>query len=181
MDRRSQRIVLVAHCILNQNAVVEPLARAPGALEGIVGICTQAGVGMLQLPCPELLDRGPTRAQAEREAYDTVAHRALCRRMLEPVRDQVRAYERAGYRLVGLIGIGHSPSCGVCTTHAGGRRVPGRGVFMQELLAMLPELEGRALEVPRDYPDDPEVRRRFEAELRACCSPQGDPSPAQLK
>lgn len=169
MARRSRRLVLVAHCILNQNAVVAPLARAPGVLEGIVAICAEAGVGILQLPCPELLDRGPTRAQAERHSYDTAAHRAHCRRILAPVRDQVRAYEQAGYRVVGLIGIGHSPSCGVRTTHEGGKPVPGRGVFMEELLAMLPELEGRALEVPRDYPDDPEVRRRFEAELRAFC------------
>jgi predicted secreted protein len=169
MDRRSRRIVLVAHCILNQNAVVEPLARAPGVLGGIVRICAEAGVGLLQLPCPEVLERGPLRAQAERASYDTAAHRALCRRILEPVRDQVRAYEEAGYAIVGLIGIGHSPSCGVRTTHEGGRPVAGRGVFMEELLAMLPELEERALQVPRDYPDDPEVRHQFEAELRAIC------------
>jgi len=169
MARRSKRLVLLSHCILNQNAIVEPLARAPGALGGIVRTWLEAGVGLLQLPCPELLDRGPTRAQAERASYDTAAHRALCRRILEPVRAQVQAYRQAGYEIVGLIGIGNSPSCGVQTTHEGGAVVPGRGVFMEELLAMLPELEGRALQVPRSYPSDPAARHRFEAELRAFC------------
>ncbi len=167
MPARSRRLVLLSHCILNQNAVVEPLARRPGALEGIVQICLEAGVGILQLPCPEIIAAGPRRAAAEREDYDTAEHRALCRRILAPVREQVRAYEEAGYRLVGLIGIGQSPSCGVHTTHGGGAAQLGRGVFMEELLAMLPELEGRAIEVPRRYVLDHEVTARFEAELRA--------------
>ncbi len=167
MGRRSRRLVLVSHCILNQNAIVEPLARRPGALEGIVHIILEAGVGILQLPCPELVEAGPEREQAEREEYDTAEHRALCRRILAAVREEVRAYEEAGYTPVGLIGIGQSPSCGVHTTHGRGAAQLGRGVFMEELLALLPELDGRALEVPRRYATDAEVTARFEAELRA--------------
>jgi predicted secreted protein len=170
MTQRSKRLVLLSHCILNQNAVVEPLARRPGALEGIVDICLQAGVGLLQLPCPELIERGPTRPQAEREDYDTAEHHALCRRILAPIVEQVRSYQEAGYELVGLIGIGRSPSCGVRSTHEGGAARPGPGVFMEELLALLPELERRAIEVPRRYGKDPEITRRFEAELRAFLS-----------
>ncbi|HOG46827.1 MAG TPA: hypothetical protein PLJ35_13435 [Anaerolineae bacterium] len=173
MDRRSRRVVLLAHCILNQNAVVEPLARRPGALEGIARLCLEAGVGLLQLPCPELIERGAGRAPDERSGYDTPAQRALCRRLLEPVRVQVAAYREAGYEIVGLIGIGHSPSCGVHTTHERGGAIPGRGVFMEALLALLPELEGRVLEVPRRYAEDPEVTRRFEEELRALCPERG--------
>ena len=168
MARRGKRLVLLAHCILNQNAVVQPLAREAGARSGIVRACLEAGLGMLQLPCPELVARGPARAQAERPSYDTPEYRALCRRLLEPVREQAAAYRRAGYEIVGLIGIGDSPSCGLDTTYEGGP-VPGRGVFMEELLAMVPELEGRYLQVPRRYPEDPEATARFEEELRRFC------------
>lgn len=166
MTRRSKRLILLAHCILNQNAVVQPLAREPGALAGIVRICLEAGVGILQLPCPEFIARGPTRAQADRPSYDTPEYRAHCRALLESTRAQVEAYRQAGYEIVGLIGIGNSPSCGLLTTYEGGPR-PGRGVFMEELLAMIPELEGRYLQVPRRYAEDPEVTARFEDELRA--------------
>ncbi len=169
MARRGKRLVLLAHCILNQNAVVEPLARRPGALEGIVRTCLDAGVGMMQLPCPEIVARGPRRAQAERPSYDTAEYRARCRALLEPVRAQAEAYRSAGYEIVGLLAIGDSPSCGLLTTHDG-RAVPGRGVFMEELLAIMPELEGRALQVPRRYAEDAEVTARFDEELRDFCT-----------
>jgi predicted secreted protein len=169
MTRRSRRLILLAHCILNQNAVVEPLARAPGALAGIVRACLEAEVGIIQLPCPEMAARGPRRAPAERSDYDTAEYRALCRALIEPIRAQVEAYRRAGYEIVGLIGIGDSPSCGVTTTHQG-TAVPGRGVFMEELLQALPELEGRYLQVPRRYGEDPEVTARFAEEVRALCA-----------
>lgn len=175
MTRRRKRLVLLAHCILNQNAVVQPLARQPGALAGIVRICLDAGLGIIQLPCPEITARGPERAQAGRPSYDTAGYRAHCRALIEPIRAQVAGYLRAGYEIVGLIGIGGSPSCGLTTTYEGEPR-PGRGVFMEELLAMIPELEGRYLQVPRRYAEEPEVTARFEAELRAFCrgsKPQG--------
>lgn len=168
-DRRGRRLILLAHCILNQNAVVQPLARAPAALEGVLRGCLDAGVGLLQLPCPETAARGPERAPDERRGYDAPAYRTLCRDLAAPLVAQVRAYERAGYTIVGLIGIGHSPSCGLDTTHNGGAR-PGRGVFMEELLALLPELEGRYLEVPRRYGEDPEVTAAFDWEVRRFCA-----------
>ncbi len=168
MARRSRRLVLLSHCILNQNAVVQPLARQPGALGGIVRLCLEAGVGMLQLPCPELAARDPERAQAERPSYDTPEYRAHCRGLLEPIRAQVEAYRRAGYEIVGLIGIGDSPSCGLLTTYEGGS-VPGRGVFMEELLAMIPDPAGRCVQVPRRYAEDPQVTAAFERELRRFC------------
>lgn len=166
MAQRSRRIVLLAHCILNQSAVVEPLVRAAGALEGIVRACLEAEVGIIQLPCPEAAARGPGRAPAERSDYDTAEHRALCRELIEPIRAQVAAYRQAGYEIVGLIGIGDSPSCGLATTHEG-RAVPGRGVFMEELLQAIPELEGRWLQVPRRYGEDPEATAEFDNEVRA--------------
>ena len=180
MTRRGKRIILLAHCILNQNAVVWPLARESGALAGVVRTCLDAGLGIIQLPCPEVTARGPRRAQAERPSYDTAGYRAHCRALIEPIRAQVEAYRRAGYEIVGLIGIGDSPSCGLTTTYEGGPR-PGRGVFMEELLAMIPELEGRCLQVPRRYAEDPGVTARFEAELRAFCRRRESPEPQPEK
>lgn len=168
MARRGRRLILLAHCILNQNSVVQPLARRPGVLEGIVRACLEAELGLLQLPCPELMARGPGRAQDDRRGYDTPEYRALCRRLLEPVRAQVEAYQRAGYEIVGLIGIGNSPSCGIATTYEEGPQ-PGRGVFMEELLAMMPELEGRTLQVPRRYGDDAGITAQFDAQVAQFC------------
>ncbi len=172
VDRRGRRLILLAHCILNQNAVVQPLARARAALEGVLQACLEGGVGIVQLPCPEMAARGPERAPDDRRGYDTPAYRALCRELVAPLVAQVRAYERAGYTIVGLIGIGNSPSCGLDTTNEGGAR-PGRGVFMEELLDQLPELQGRYLEVPRRYGEDPEATTAFDEEVRRFCAARG--------
>ena len=50
---RSKRIVFVSHCILNQNTVVEPLARSRGAYGDIVRLLVDKGIGIHQMPCPE--------------------------------------------------------------------------------------------------------------------------------
>ncbi len=168
MTKRSKRVILLSHCILNQNSVVQPIARMPGALEGVVRACLDAEVGMIQLPCPELMAYGPERQPMDRKGYDTAKYRLQCRRLLEPVRAQVEAYRRAGYEIVGLIGIGNSPSCGIDTTYEGGPQ-PGRGIFMEELLKMLPELEGRTLQVPRRYGEDPGVTAEFDQEVARFC------------
>jgi hypothetical protein len=61
-DVRSKKIVLVAHCVLNQNAIADGTADFAGTDEAVVRRLLEAGIGILQLPCPELnclgLDRG---------------------------------------------------------------------------------------------------------------------------
>lgn len=61
-DKRSRRLVLAAHCLLNQNAISDGTADYPGTHEEVARLLLEEGVGILQLPCPELcclgLDRG---------------------------------------------------------------------------------------------------------------------------
>ena len=54
--------MLAAHCLLNQNAISDGTADYPGTHEEVARLLLEEGVGILQLPCPELcclgLDRG---------------------------------------------------------------------------------------------------------------------------
>lgn len=162
--KRSRRVLIVCHCLLNANAKVFPLATCPGVCMTPLRRSLEEGAGLLQLPCPETVALGLNRFGMTREQYDHPAFRRACRTMLEPSLDQIEVYASAGYELMGLVGVDGSPNCGVQTTCYGFRGgelsapdsnieeqvanlclAPGRGVFMEEMLAAL---EARNLCIP---------------------------------
>jgi predicted secreted protein len=126
--QRSKKILLVSHCILNQNTVIPEEARAEGAILSAVEWAMKQGYGFLQLPCPEFTFLGLNRPSMTYEEYNTPEYRRHCREILKPVLFQAEDYVNNGYELVGQLGIQSSPSCD-----------PTRGVFMEELLGMLTE------------------------------------------
>lgn len=50
---RDKKLILISHCILNQNSVVLPLARSKGGFQ-IAKFLIDQGVGIIQLPAPSL-------------------------------------------------------------------------------------------------------------------------------
>jgi predicted secreted protein len=125
---RSKKIVVLSHCLLNQNTVIAEEARAMGAIPSVVSWALEKGYGMVQLPCPEFTYLGINRPPMTYEEYDTAEYRQHCREILLPVVRQLQEYGENGYEIVGTVGIGRSPSCD-----------PGRGVFMEEFQALLKE------------------------------------------
>lgn len=132
-DERSRRVVLVSHCLLNENTRYAGGATRPGAVAEIVEELVDAGHGIHQLPCPERLAWGGVLKRHSLRLYDSkggplypmrgvllhafiwwtkVVYRRLARRVARDVVD----YRRAGITVGGFIGIGASPSCGVITT-----------------------------------------------------------------
>lgn len=157
-DARSKRIVLVAHCILNQNAISDGTADFPGTDEALVRRLLEAGVGLVQLPCPELnglgLDRGdPEGANRPviventriRSALGQAAPARILAGLVEQAVFQVEQYRRHGFQVLGVVGIDRSPSCGVETTSDRDAEVSGRGVFLEALAA---ELMHRGIDLP---------------------------------
>lgn len=154
MPLRAHRFALVAHCHLNVNTKVHGLARCPSLQTGLMRDLAAQDVGIIQLPCPEVTYLGMFRWGMTYEQYDTPAYRRHCRSLLEPVIDTVSALIADGAELTGIWGADGSPSCAAhetCTGYAGGElegpnasltaptavRSPGRGVFFEELAAML--------------------------------------------
>jgi predicted secreted protein len=146
-DKRSRRLVLVAHCVLNQNAKLDRCARYPGAIVEVSEALVREGVGILQLPCPELvclgLDRGSEPGIATTvEAEDTRIARRMaeedsrrtCRNLADGVIHQIQEYRKHGFEIVGLVGINGSPSCGVETTWSENHEVEGPGILTKALL-----------------------------------------------
>ena len=145
-DQRSKKVVFVAHCILNQSAKIDACAHYPGAIKEISQILVDEGIGIIQMPCPELLCLGLDRevnAAASRtvESEDTrVAQlmRAeksihLCEAMLDTIVFQMEEYVKHDFQIIGLVGVNGSPTCGVNTTWFDDREYEGRGIFIELL------------------------------------------------
>lgn len=147
-DGRSRRLVAVIDCILNQNVRDAGAARFPAMDWDVVRLCRQYGVGILQMPCPEIaflgLQRKRARGQSIREALDTDAGRRCCARIGAEVCDRIEEHVREGHRILAI--LGGNPASPGCAVHSGpmGLLAPS-GVLMRELQA---ELRKRGIEVP---------------------------------
>lgn len=143
---RSKKIIIVSHCILNQNSVVYPLARAKGAFK-ISSYLVNSGAGLYQLPCPEFKHLGLTRKPMEKEDFDTPFYRSLCIKLAGEVLIDLKEYKDQGYTLCGFIGINNSPTCSISGK---------MGIFMEELLSLLKanNINIDYFEIPEDYNED---------------------------
>lgn len=139
-DIRSHRIVFLAHCLLNQNAKVAGIATHPGIFTPLIATLEEAGVGIIQLPCPELMHLGPSRPFGTDtvEQYDTPEYRALCLDIAKSTTALAASYLKAGYRIVCVLGVEGSPSCSVSraphlVSKDQSQLQPGSGIFMEIL------------------------------------------------
>ena len=149
-DGRSKKVIFLAHCLLNQNAISDGTAVCPAAFGELIQLLLDHEVGVVQMPCPELcclgLDRGdPQGAERPVVVENTRIRAALgapeaaaqLDRLMDHVMLQIREYRRHGFTVVGIVGVNRSPSCGVDTTSDRDRELPGQGVFLARLTAAL--------------------------------------------
>lgn len=143
---RSKRIIFISHCILNQNTVVYPLARANGPYTDIIEIIMENGIGIHQLPCPEYRHLGIKRDPMTKEEYDTKEYRRLCKNISIDTIDIMKEYIENDYVIVGLIGVDESPTCSITNY---------KGIFIEELLDLINKnnLDVTLLDVPVYYKD----------------------------
>ena len=152
-DGRSQKVAFLAHCLLNQNAISDGTAVRPAGFPEMLSYLLEHGVGIVQLPCPELLclglDRGdPQGAERPVVVENTRIRRAMAqaepsRRLARLVADtmaQLLQYRRYGFQVVGILGANRSPCCGADTTSQDDQEVPGMGVFLEALSRRLEEV-----------------------------------------
>ena len=132
-DERSRRVVLVSHCLLNENTRYAGGATRAGAVAEVVEELIAAGYGIHQLPCPERLAWGGALKRHSLRLYNSKGRplyavrgallrafiwwtKLIYRRLARQVAKDVDDYQRSGIAVVGIVGIGASPSCGVTTT-----------------------------------------------------------------
>ena len=134
-----------------------------------------AGIQLIQLPCPEFTLYGARRWGHTEYQFDNPFFRRHCQKLLQPVLLETEEYlQNPGrFEILGFLGVDGSPSCGVKYTckgcwggnlsnrddineviaHAG--LVEGRGVFFEELTVMLSK-KGISLPLKGLYALEPE-------------------------
>ena len=153
--KRKKKIVVAAHCLLNVNAKIRPLAGQPGTYLHALSPYLEQGAGIFQLPCPENSFLGMARWGMTRNQYDTPAFRAHCRQILNVPLHEIRSLVEDGCTIEAVVGMDKSPNCGAnltCTGFSGGEIcgsdtladqsarlefIPGKGLFFQILDQML--------------------------------------------
>ncbi len=145
-DVRSKSVLFVTHCILNQNSISDGTATYPASVKEIVELAGAYQVGIVQMPCPELmclgLDRGNTAGSTYpvveentriRKAMSQRPAAAKLRPLVRQVVFQIAEYRKYGFDVRGIVGINRSPSCGVDTTSDNNQEVEGEGVLIAAL------------------------------------------------
>ena len=178
-DGRSKKVIFLAHCLLNQNAISDGTAVYPAAFRELVQLLLDREVGIVQMPCPELcclgLDRGDPRGAERpvvventriRHAMGQPEAAARLRELTDQVVRQLREYRKHGFDVLGIVGVDRSPCCGVNTTSDQDRELPGRGVFMTALQTALEEA-GLTVPVIGIKPSAPEALAAVQALLGA--------------
>ncbi|MEI6254239.1 MAG: hypothetical protein WCP30_15690 [Mycobacteriaceae bacterium] len=129
-DARSGRVVLVSHCLLNENTRYLGGACRPGCVAEVVESCVTAGLGIVQMPCPEEQVWGGVLKRHLLRTYGSPVLRsgrlrrialpvALAytrwryRRLARAVAAQAADYQRSGLDVAAVLGVDGSPSCGL--------------------------------------------------------------------
>jgi len=143
---RSKKVIFVSHCLLNQNARPIGGEKYPGSVKDLLEIFAEAGIGIVQLPCPQLeFNGGLNRRLKSKNAYDTKGYRNFCHKVSSQLIKQVESYMKEDYKIIGILGVEFSSTCGVHQVKDGRRNVPGKGILIEELEA---EMEKKNFQVP---------------------------------
>ena len=145
-DKRKRRVIFVSHCWLNINTRFPEGCAFEGANVPLVKTLLDAGLGIIQMPCPEYECLGLEKARYGEVAGEDL--RACFRKSAMLVANQISDYLNLGFEIVGVMGMNPSPSCGVDaakgkeTMLGTGRDIGEKqepGVFIEELQKLLAE------------------------------------------
>lgn len=85
----------------------------------VIDLLVEKKIGIIQMPCPEMVVYGIKRWGHVVEQFDTPFYREKCQDIIKPIIYQLLNYVKNGYKVTGIIGVDGSPSCGVNMTCSG--------------------------------------------------------------
>ncbi len=116
---RGKKIVVLAHCILNQNSVVLSCGKNMSDFLPFVKDCLEKNIGILQLPCPEFQLYGLKRWGHVKDQFEHQGFTSKSYEILASIVSQIIDYLDNGYEILKVYGIKCSPSCGIEKTCRG--------------------------------------------------------------
>jgi len=123
--------ILASPCILHPNLRAEGITSAEDIeiFSRCINRCTEAGIEIMPLPCPETIFFGEGRAPGSfKDRMDVPEFHALLDRLEEEVR---KGIEERGEAPLFILGVNSSPTCGVTKTYYTNEKSYGAGVFLK--------------------------------------------------
>ena len=152
-DKRSGKIVVVSHCILNVHSLEDNLAIYPGLEQEVVELLIKKGVGIYQIPCPEIELSSIFRKALPKEAYNHPKIRETYRKLAGEIAQTLSSYTKKGYQVQAVLGAEGSPTCGIDLVGRWKKNIKGKhefprdvefvsgmGVFMEEFKKALEKI-----------------------------------------
>ncbi len=130
---RSKKVVFVSHCILNQNARALGRERAPGAVKELLELFSEAGVGIVQIPCPQVEYNGGVNRRSNSRSCKEKAYKGFCKKLSSSILKQVEKYLKNNYDVLGILGVELSATCAVHQIENGSKNAPGKGVLIEQI------------------------------------------------
>ncbi|AFS79445.1 hypothetical protein DUF523 [Gottschalkia acidurici 9a] len=123
MDR-VKKVIILCHCLMNEKSKVKKVNITSSKYKKeFISLLIENEIGIIQLPCPEMICYGLKRWGHVKNQLDTPHYRKLCNELFQPYLDQIKQYLSNNYEVVCLVGVNGSPTCGVnrtCTGSWGG-------------------------------------------------------------
>lgn len=138
-DGRSKKVIFLAHCLLNQNAISDGTAVYPAAFRELCCLGLDRG-DVYGAERPVVVEN--TRI---RRAMEEDGPRQRREALADQVVDQIQEYQKHGFQVLGIVGANRSPNCGVETTSDQNRELEGQGAFLE---AIAQRLEAAGIAVP---------------------------------
>ena len=138
-DSRNGRLIFLIECLLNQNARDRGAAERPAVTREVVDLLSDAEIGMVQIPCPEIACLGFNRHRRPgttiREALEAASTISCCRQLAITIADKVECYVDQGFEILAILGGNEeSPGCAVHASASAETRLTEKsGLFMREL------------------------------------------------
>lgn len=115
-----KKVILLCHCVINEKSKVKKTEfNPPGDIKEFINLLIDNEIGIIQLPCPEMTCYGLKRWGHVKEQFDTSHYRKICRELFQPYLEQIIEYISNDYKIIGLVGIEGSPTCGIYKTCCG--------------------------------------------------------------
>lgn len=130
------KIIFVSNCILNQYARAKNVRNRIDGLAAVyplLDLFKEENVAIVQMPCPEIEYEGLQRVASSRARYENDEFKAICRTYAKAVASLVKQYVTEDYRVVGILGVDYSPTCGVDTLPRRRQGSEPSGLFMREI------------------------------------------------
>ena len=172
-DSRKRKVAFLTHCFLNINTRFPQGCAYAGANVPVINTLLKHDLGIIQMPCPEFLCMG-----LEKEQYGEIPEADLRQCFYDiavGVVDQIEAYTKLGYEIVGVIGMNPSPSCGVESSKGKGTMLgldrdtsekEEPGVFIEEMQKLVEERDIQDLQffgIRRILPGEEGIKNRIKS------------------